>query len=104
MKARLDAFRHAFRGARTLIATQPHAKFHLVATIVVLALGVAVRITTLEWALIILSIAIVWLSEAMNTAIEYLADEVSLEWRERIKHAKDIAAFSVLLAKPDLVR
>ena len=98
MKARVEAFKHAFRGARTLIATQPHAKFHAAATSVVIILGFAYRISALEWALIVFSIFIVWLVEAVNTAIEFLADEISLEWRERIKHAKDIAAFSVLAA------
>lgn len=81
-----------------LVVTQPHAKFHAIATVVTLIVGFLCQITTLEWALIIFSISIVWLSQAMNTALEFLADEVSLEWRERIKHAKDIAAFSVLAA------
>ena len=98
MKARVDAFKHAVSGARTLIVTQPHAKVHAAATVAAVALGFLCRITPLEWALIVFSIAIVWLSEAMNTALEFLADEVSLEWRERIKHAKDIAAFAVLAA------
>lgn len=81
-----------------LVTTQPHAKFHAVASLVVVLAGFWCKLTTLEWALIVCSISIVWLSEAMNTALEFLADEVSLEWRERIKHAKDVAAFSVLAA------
>ena len=61
-----------------------------------LGLGVAIRITAFEWALLVLSISVVWVSEALNTSIEFLADELTLEWRERIKFAKDIAAFAVL--------
>jgi diacylglycerol kinase len=38
----------------------------------------------------------VWAAEALNTAVEFLADEVSLEHRERIGKAKDVAAFGVL--------
>ena len=34
----------------------------------------------------------------MNTAVELLADEVTLEQRERIGQAKDVAAFGVLAA------
>lgn len=98
MKARVEAFKHAFCGARTLFTTQPHAKFHLLATCGVLVLGLVCRVTALEWALLVFSMAIVWLAEAVNTAIEFLADEISLERRERIKHAKDIAAFGVLAA------
>jgi len=44
----------------------------------------------------VFAIAFVWLSEAMNTALEFLADEVSEEKRERIGKSKDIAAFGVL--------
>jgi hypothetical protein len=39
----------------------------------------------------------VWMAEAMNTAIEFLADEVSLEQRERIGKSKDVAAAGVLI-------
>jgi len=89
---------HAIRGATTLFRTQRHAKVHFLATVLVLALGAVFRITALEWALVVLAVAMVWLSEAINTAIEFLADEVNLEWRDRIKHAKDVAAFAVLAA------
>ena len=40
----------------------------------------------------------VWTAEALNTAVEFLADEVSLEDRELIGHAKDTGAAAVLLA------
>jgi diacylglycerol kinase len=37
------------------------------------------------------------MAEALNTALEFLADEVSLEKRERIGKAKDVAAGGVLI-------
>jgi diacylglycerol kinase len=40
----------------------------------------------------------VWVAEALNSALEFLADEVSLEKRERIGKAKDVAAGGVLIA------
>ena len=46
----------------------------------------------------LLAIGLVWAMEALNTAIELLADEVSLEQRARIGRAKDVAAFAVLAA------
>ena len=48
--------------------------------------------------LLVFAIALVWLAEAMNTAIDFLADEVSEEKRERIGKTKDIAAFGVLVS------
>lgn len=43
-------------------------------------------------------LCLVWMAEALNTAIEFLADEVSQEWRARIGQAKDVAAFGVLVS------
>jgi diacylglycerol kinase len=96
--ARLAAFAHALRGARRLLATQPHARFHALASAAVIGLAAWLRVSRAEWALLAIAIAMVWAAEAFNTAIESLADEVSTEWRERIKHAKDLAACGVLAA------
>lgn len=98
MKKRINAFKHAFRGASTLIRTQAHARFHCVATALVLILGFFCKVSTMEWALLVFAITLVWVTEGLNTALEFLADEVSLERREGLKRAKDIAAFSVLAA------
>jgi diacylglycerol kinase len=95
---RLASFRHAFDGAGTLLRTQPNARFHLVAALLVIVLGWALNVMAWEWAMLALAIGTVWTAEAMNTALEFLSDELSLEWREKIKHAKDVAAFGVLAA------
>jgi diacylglycerol kinase len=60
--------------------------------------ALAVRVSRLEWALLILAIGLVWAMEALNTAIELLADEISLEHRLLLGQAKDVAAFGVLAA------
>ena len=61
-------------------------------------MGVALSIDRLEWVAVAVAMALVWLAEALNTAVELLADEVTLERRERIGQAKDVAAFGVLAA------
>jgi diacylglycerol kinase (ATP) len=96
--ARLRSFRHAWRGGVTLLKTQPNARIHFVATAVVVAAGMGWRISPSEWALVLVACGLVWIAEALNTALEFLADEVSLERREGIKRAKDVAAFAVLAA------
>ena len=45
-----------------------------------------------------MAIAIVWLAEALNTAIERLSDAVTLEPNDNIRFAKDVAAGAVLVA------
>ena len=61
-------------------------------------LGFALGIGPMEWLWIILAIGVVWYSEAVNTAIERLADAVTLERDPNIKIAKDCAAAGVLVA------
>jgi len=46
---------------------------------------------------ILLCIGMVWMAEALDTAIEFLADEVTLERRDRIGKGKDVAAGGVLI-------
>ena len=98
MKKRIHSFGHALAGIRSLIRTQPNARIHLVATVVVCAAGFSFRVSAGEWIALVVAIAIVWSAEALNTAGEFLADEISQEYRERIKQAKDIAAAGVLFA------
>lgn len=60
--------------------------------------GFSLGLSRTEWAPLTVAIALVWIAEALNTAIEFLADEISTEHRERIGKAKDVAAFGVLVA------
>ena len=94
----MESFTHAFRGAATLLASQHNAWIHLSATGIVIAAGYYFRVTSMEWIALIVAIGLVWVAEALNTGIEFLADEVSEERRDRIKKAKDVAAFGVLTA------
>lgn len=45
-----------------------------------------------------LAIALVWITEALNTAIEQLGDAITTEREPRIGFAKDIAAGAVLVS------
>ena len=96
--ARLRSFGHALRGGATLLRTQANARIHLAATAGAVAAGIYCEISPGEWVAVVLACGGVWTAEALNTALEFLADEVSLEKREGIKRAKDVAAFGVLVA------
>jgi len=96
LRRRIASVAHALRGLRTLVATQANARLHAVATVIVVAAGLALRVTARDWCWLAAAIAAVWAAEAFNTALELLADEVSLERRERLGRAKDLAAGAVL--------
>lgn len=98
LEARVKSLHCALAGGRMLLASQRNAQIHATATVLVVIGALLVRVAWLEWALLILAIALVWAMEALNTAIELLADEVSQEQRQRIGKAKDVAAFGVLVA------
>lgn len=98
LRARLASFGPALRGLRLLVTAEHNARIHAVATVAVVALGAVARLGRLEWALVVLAVTGVWLAEALNTAVECLADAISLERRPLLGQAKDLAAAAVLLA------
>ena len=59
--------------------------------------GALLGLSGLEWAILVLAIVGVWSAEALNTAIEFLADAVSQDHHPLIGQAKDIAAGAVLV-------
>ncbi len=94
---RLRSFGYAFAGIATLIVSQPNARIHAVATVVVFAGALLLGLSRIEWCVIILTVAAVWAAEAMNTALEYLADSATPEFHPLVKKAKDVAAGGVLV-------
>ncbi|MDQ3143255.1 MAG: diacylglycerol kinase family protein [Pseudomonadota bacterium] len=95
---RLASFRFAIRGLRTMLVQEHNSRIHLVAAVAVIIAGSALGLDAGEWRWIILAVAMVWLAEAFNTAIERLGDAVSLEHHPQIGIAKDVAAAGVLIA------
>lgn len=91
------SFGHALRGIRTVLATQPNALLHLAIAVGVVALGLFLGISLMEWALVVICIATVVAAEAFNTALEFLADALEPDHNPLVGRAKDIAAGAVLL-------
>jgi diacylglycerol kinase (ATP) len=98
LRARARSFRFAGQGIATLLASQHNAWIHGIATILVVALAFGLAVSAIEWALLVLAIAGVWVAEAMNTAIEALADALIPEHHPLVGRAKDVAAGGVLIA------
>ncbi len=81
-----------------LFGSQANARIHGVALVLVVAAGFAVGLTLIEWGILSVASALVLSAEAMNTALEKLADRVSPERHPLVRDAKDAAAAAVLLA------
>jgi diacylglycerol kinase (ATP) len=98
LRERIRSFPFAFRGIALMLRLEHNARIHLVASIAVVALGLLLGISLAEWCWLVLAITIVWSCEAINTAIESLADAAVPERNPLIERAKDAAAGAVLIA------
>ena len=96
--ARLKSFTYAFAGFAFILRTQHNAWLHLLATVAVVALGVALNVGADDWRWLIAAIALVWIAETVNTAFEHLCDVVQPEFHASVQRSKDIAASAVLVS------
>lgn len=97
LSGRLRSFRDAGRGFLLTLRSQHNAWIHAAATILVVVGGLLLRLARLEWCAVVLACAAVWTAEALNTALELLADATTQEVHPLIGRAKDVAAGAVLL-------
>lgn len=94
---RIKSFKYAFTGIYELVKSEPNARIHLIATIAAVAGGFLLRISNVEWCVILIVIALVWAAEAFNTVVEKLVDHLFPEVHETARVAKDVAAGAVLV-------
>ena len=91
------SFKHAFHGIWIALSTQPNFQVHCIALILVCFVSWKLKISSVEWAIIVFTILWVLLSEMINTAVESMVDLITTEYREQAKTAKDVAAGAVLI-------
>ena len=95
---RFRSFGYAFEGLILFFKTQHNAWIHAAAAICAIALGFYLKIDKAEWCCIIFAISLVFVTEMLNTAIEFLCDHVSPDIHPQIKKVKDISAAAVMVA------
>lgn len=96
VRKRLRSFRYAFQGMKTLLREEHNSRIHLAAMLAVIIAGFLLRISRVEWCLATICFGTVFMAEAMNSAIEAVADLVMPDKHPLIKKAKDVAAAGVL--------
>lgn len=95
---RIRSITHAVHGIFEMIKGQQNAWIHAVSTIFVVISGIFLGVTKSEWCVLVLAITLVWVAEALNTAVELLCDVASPDFHPVVKKSKDIAAGAVLLS------
>jgi diacylglycerol kinase (ATP) len=91
-----ESFVHAWNGMTYAFRTQRNARVHLAAALGAITLGVALRISAVEFAVIILAIVAVIGAELINTVAEAIVDMFTDEYHPLAKIAKDVGAGAVL--------
>ena len=94
----LRSFGFALEGVSYLIRTQRSAQIELVIGAAVVVLAAWLGVGALEWAVLVITVALVLALEALNTAIELAVTLASPERHPLAKAAKDVSAAMVLIA------
>ena len=94
----LQSFKNALAGLHYGLRHERNFRFHCLAVVAVIALSLYLRISSMEFVALCISIAFVLFSEMINTAIEKAYDLIGLEINPTTKAAKDCAAAGVLIA------
>lgn len=96
LHSRASSFRHAFAGWGHVFHTQPNAWIHAGFTLAVILAGIWLELSYQKWAILLLTITLVWTAELINTAIEAVVDLACQEHHQLAKIGKDTAAGAVL--------
>jgi undecaprenol kinase len=98
MKKTKNAFVFALKGLQYAFVNERNFKIEIFCAVAVCIAGFVLRISTIEWLVVIMNIGFVLSVELVNTAIEKLCDVITKEINPTIKIIKDVAAAAVLLA------
>ncbi|MEY4479605.1 MAG: hypothetical protein RLZZ267_283 [Bacillota bacterium] len=93
-----DSFGYACRGLVDAFRIEKHMKIHLAAAILAISCLFITKQSKFEILFVCLAIALVWITEMMNTAIEKTVDLAMPDQHPLAKLAKDLAAGAVLVA------
>jgi diacylglycerol kinase (ATP) len=98
LAGRIQSFRHAVHGIILMLKSQHNAWVHATASVIVLLVGALLGLSPHEWCWLVIAILSVWTAEALNTALEFLANVASPEFHPLVAKAKDVAAGAVLIS------
>ena len=91
------SFAYALSGLWLAIRHERNLKIHLAVTVAVSALAAWLRVGPRDWAILLLTIALVISAELFNTSLEAVVDIISPDHHDSAKAAKDIAAAAVFV-------
>jgi diacylglycerol kinase len=94
---RLNSLSYAVAGWIYMLVRQKNTRIQAVASIVVFGVALWLGIDPISWAILILTITMVWMAEFLNAAVEAAINLASAELHPMAKVGKDVASAAVLL-------
>ena len=91
------SFRNALIGAKTAFKSQNNLRVHVGFGLFVILTAIFLKVSIIEWSILLLSILSVIVSEVFNTAIEFTVDLFGTDYNLQAKKAKDVSAAGVLI-------
>jgi len=91
------SFRYAFAGLGYALHTQRNTRIHLAAAAAVVIVGLWLRLSSIQWAVLVLTIGFVLVGEMLNTVAETLVDLINPGYHPLARVIKDVTAGAVLL-------
>ncbi len=94
----IKSFKYALRGLAVLALAERNIKIEIFIASIVLILACVFQVSSTEFIFLLLAVALVFLSELANTAIEKTLDFVHPDYHESVRDIKDLSAGMVLVA------
>ena len=92
------SFTYAFTGIKTACKTEQNFLFDAIFGVLTIIIGFLLKLSAIEFAIVLLAIGLVVSLELINTAIEYTIDMAMPEIHPLAKAAKDISSGAVLIS------
>lgn len=93
----ITSFKDCIHGLEFVIVNEDNFKREIILGIIALVLSFILKVSTIEFIIILFTIALVLVCEVINTSIEKTVDLYTKEYNETAKIAKDVSALAVLL-------
>jgi diacylglycerol kinase len=94
-----NTFKNARKGFRLVLKSEMNIRIHIVFAFLVIIAAYVLKFSEIEYCLLLFAIAIVIISEMLNTAIEFTLDSIyHNKFSRMVGMAKDISAGAVMFA------
>lgn len=91
------SFKFSFEGLKYAYLHEQSLALHLICTAIVIVLNIGFRVSPMTWVITLVMMALILVTELINTSIEAVVDMVTQEFHPLAKIAKDTASAAVFV-------